>query len=344
MFYGLQESKPSGSNMVERQTAKATGEVTKKEKIDIPSFSVTLSQHGLELSRDKMHTLQINVGFLCNQSCRHCHLSAGPKRRENMDTGVLEEVIAYAKRGSFEAIDITGGAPELNPNIETLIARVTPLAPRIMLRSNLSALNDGNRDHLMDLLQFHRVVVVASLPSLNELQLEAQRGKGIFQISIDALQKLNAIGYGQAGSGLELNLVSNPTGAFLPPVQAEMEKRFRQVLMQKWGVVFNHLFNFANVPLGNFGHWLVASGNYATYMNRLYSSFNACAVAGLMCRTLVSISWDGFLYDCDFNLAGGLCMGGRKTHVSEMDGAPEKGSHIATADHCYTCTAGAGFT
>ena len=314
------------------------------ERVNTVPFSVTLSKHGLELNRDITNTLQVNVGLLCNQTCRHCHLEAGPNRKENMETGIVEEVISYAKRSRFETIDITGGAPELNPNIDMLIERMVPLAPRVMLRSNLSALNDGKRDHLLDLLKFHQVVVVASFPSLNELQVDSQRGKGIFQVGIDALKKLNAQGYGQDGSGLELNLVSNPTGAFLPPSQIETEKRFRQVLMKKWGIVFNSLFNFANVPLGGFRRWLVASKNLKNYMDKLSSSFNPCAVEGLMCRTLVSVSWDGYLYDCDFNLARGLFMGGRKIHISEMAGSPEKGSHIATADHCYTCTGGAGFT
>jgi radical SAM/Cys-rich protein len=263
---------------------------------------------------------------------------------ENMESGIIEEVISYAKRSRFETIDITGGAPELNPNIEMLIEKVVPLAPKVMLRSNLSALNDGKRDHLMELLKSNRVVVVASFPSLNELQADSQRGDGMFKVCIDALKKLNVLGYGHEGSGLELNLVSNPTGAFLPPSQSETEKRFRQVLDNKWGVVFNNLFNFANVPLGRFRRWLDTSGNLKHYMDKLYSSFNPCAVEDLMCRTLVSVSWDGYLYDCDFNLARGLFMGGLKIHVSEMEGPPEHDNHIATSDHCYTCTAGAGFT
>ena len=160
----------------------------------------------------------------------------------------------------------------------------------------------------------------------------------------DTLKKLNALGYGRKGSGLELNLVSNPTGAFLPPSQSATEKRFRQVLANKYGVVFNNLFNFANVPLGRFRQWLKTSGNFDKYMQKLFASFNPCAVEGVMCRSLVSVSWDGYLYDCDFNLARGILMGGRKIHASEMPGAPEPDSHIATADHCYTCTAGAGFT
>ena len=310
----------------------------------IEPFIQTLSKHGLELNRGPTNTLQINVGLLCNQVCKHCHLDAGPSRKENMDTETAEEIITYAGRGHFETIDITGGAPELNPNLRLLIERLSSHASRIMLRSNLSALNDGNRDDLMDLLCVHNVVVVASFPSLNAAQTESQRGEGVFQASIDALKKLNAMGYGRDGSGLELNLVSNPTGAFLPPDQVQTEKRFRQVLKEKWDIDFNNLYNFANVPLGRFRNWLLLSGNLDNYLNKLASIFNPCAMNGLMCRGLVSVSWDGYLYDCDFNLARGLYLGGKKTHVSEMDGPPEPGRPIAAADHCYTCTAGSGFT
>lgn len=315
-----------------------------KEPGGVVPFSLTLSRHGLKLDREVTRTLQVNLGFLCNQVCRHCHLNAGPDRKENMDAGIVNEVLSYVQRSGFETIDITGGAPELNPHISTLIEGVVPFAKRVMLRSNLSALNDGKREHLIDLLKTKRVVIVASLPSLNALQADSQRGSGIFQTSIDALKKLSAMGYGYDGSGLELNLVANPTGAFLPPDQAQTEKRFRQVLKRKWGIVFNNLYNFANVPLGRFRQWLIKTDNLDSYVKKLYSGFNACAVDGLMCRSLVSVSWDGYLYDCDFNLGRGIFMGGRKIHVSEMPGPPLIGGHIATADHCYTCTAGPGFT
>jgi radical SAM/Cys-rich protein len=315
-----------------------------KESDSIVPFSLTLTRHDLKLDRKATRTLQVNTGLLCNQTCRHCHLNAGPNHKENMGLGIIREVISYARKGGFEIIDITGGAPELNPHIKTLIEGVCDVASRVMLRSNLSVLNDGKRDHLIKLLSEKRVVIVASFPSLNDIQTDSQRGDGIFQMSIDALKKLNNLGYGHKGTGLELNLVSNPTGAFLPPDQVQAEKRFREVLKRKWGIVFNNLYNFANVPLGRFRQWLVRTNNLETYIDKLYSNFNACAVDGLMCRTLVSVSWDGYLYDCDFNLARGLFMGGHKIHVSEMSGPPEPGSHIVTADHCYTCTAGSGFT
>ena len=311
---------------------------------NIEPFQATLSKHGIGLTRDATHTLQVNTGLLCNQTCKHCHLSAGPGSTANMNRDVVEEVLAYAQRGGFETIDITGGAPELNPHIRELIEGAGKLASRVMFRSNLSALNDGHRDDLMDLLAEKRAVIVASFPSLNALQTDSQRGDGIFNCSIEALKKMNALGYGMAGSGLELNLVSNPAGAFLPPSQEQTEKRFHDQLAGKWDLHFNKLFSFANVPLGRFKDWLTISGNFQPYMNKLKSAFNPCAVPGLMCRSMVSVSWDGFLFDCDFNLASRLHLGGKKTHVTQMEGAPESGSTIAIADHCYTCTAGTGFT
>jgi len=316
---------------------------SRQQSTEVVPFRSTLAKHQLELVRKTTHTFQINLGFLCNQTCRHCHLDAGPGRNENMDSDTLDAVVAYAQRSHFETIDITGGAPELNPLLVDLIAQVSPLTSRLMLRSNLSALKQ-NMSRLIDTLKSHRVVIVASFPSLNLTQTDSQRGDGIFEESIAMLQELNTIGYGRKGSGLELNLVSNPTGAFLPPSQEKTEERYRRILGRKWNVTFNRLFNFANVPLGRFRQWLTQSGNFEGYLQKVVSSFNPCAVEGLMCRTLVSVSWDGYLYDCDFNLAKGLYMDGKKTHVSEMPGPPEPGSPIITADHCYTCAAGSGFT
>jgi radical SAM/Cys-rich protein len=284
------------------------------------------------------------MGLLCNQTCRHCHLEAGPQSREIMNAETVKQVIAFAGHGNFKSVDITGGAPELNPHLKDFIREASPLVPRIMLRSNLTAFAAGEEKALLEICKAYRVVIVASLPSLNETQTESQRGTGVFQTSLDTLSTLNSIGYGQTGSGLELHLVSNPTGAFLPSSQTQLEKRFRQQLQEKRGIVFNELYAFANVPLGRFRRWLVASGNFETYMKKLADSFNPCAVSGLMCRTLVSISWDGYLYDCDFNLADGLCMGGHKVHISEAGGPPVPGSSIAVSDHCYACTAGPGFT
>lgn len=330
--------------MEARQLPKGPDHGVEYEALPVESFRRTLFKHGLRLERGQTTTLQINVGLLCNQVCKHCHLEAGPKRTELMDEKTLDEIVGFAQRVSFDIIDITGGAPELHPRLFTMIERLAPLTRRLMVRSNLSALEENEPDRFIDLFATRKAVVVASLPSLNPAQLESQRGKGVFVKSINALKRLNAAGYGKEGTGLELDLVSNPPGAFLPPKQAQAEERFRVLLKKKWDIVFNNLFTFANVPLGRFRQWLQTSGNLQSYLERLASSFNPCVVEGLMCRTLVSVDWDGYLYDCDFNLAKGLAMAGRKTHISEMQGPPEPGAPIAVADHCYTCTAGSGFT
>jgi radical SAM/Cys-rich protein len=310
----------------------------------VAPFSNTLKLKGVELVRAVTHTLQVNVGLLCNQACRHCHLEAGPECQEIMTADTMDQVIDFARRGGFKTVDLTGGAPELNPHLKDLISGLSSFAPRIMLRSNLTAIADDDHESLLELCKEHRVIFIASLPSLNEAQTAAQRGRDVLGRSIRTLRMFNAVGYGQAGSGLEIHLASNPSGAFLPASQAQAEGKFRHDLQKKYGVVFNNLYTLANVPLGRFRRWLVASGNLESYMKRLAERFNPCVVDGLMCRTLVSISWDGFLFDCDFNLADGLFLGGRKVHVSEVDGPPQPGSPIAVSDHCYACTAGSGFT
>jgi radical SAM/Cys-rich protein len=310
----------------------------------VPSFTWTLRQNQLSLTRLNTTTLQVNMGLLCNQSCRHCHLEAGPHRSELMTFETVYEVVAFIRRGNFQIVDITGGAPELNPHLPLLIKKIASSLPRIMLRSNLTALTDGRRDSLVSLLKEYRVVIIASLPSLHGTQTDAQRGQGIFQKSIRALQFLNALGYGLEGSGLELNLVVNPTGTELPFPQEKTEKDFRTGLKTEWGVVFNHLFTFTNVLLGRFLNGLVLSGTQDSYRQKLVRSFNPSALAGVMCRSMLSVSWDGYLFDCDFNLARNLFMGGRKIHVSDIIGSPTPGQSIAVSDHCYACTAGTGFT
>ena len=325
-------------------SAKAAAPLESEQAAGIPSFRDTLAATDAILRRDRTHTLQVNVGLRCNQNCKHCHLEAGPERTENMQLDTAKDVLAYAARGAFESIDITGGAPELNPHLPRLLEGLAPLTPRLLLRCNLTALIESSGHGLLELLPRLGVVVVASLPSLNASQADAQRGNASFERSIEALQRLNRLGYGHPGTGLELDLVSNPAGAFLPPSQAQTEKRYRAVLAREWGIEFNRLFNFANVPLGRFRRWLLQSGNFRTYMHKLATNFNPCAVDRLMCRSLISVGWDGYLFDCDFNLASGLHLGGHKIHVSEMPGPPAAGSEIATGDHCYACTAGSGFT
>ena len=307
-------------------------------------FFRTLVRHGLQLTRGDTQILQVNVGLLCNQTCGHCHLNAGPGKTEVMTRQTADQIADWAGRVPFETIDITGGAPEMNPDIVYLVETFAALAPKLIFRSNLSALNSGGREHLMDLLKGLEATIVASFASINASQADAQRGDGVFRASIAALKTLNALGYGQPGTGLELNLVSNPTGAFMAADQTQTEKRFRQMLERKWGITFNHLFSFSNAPLGRFRRWLERSGNLSAYLKKLADGFNPCALDGVMCRTLVSVSWDGYLYDCDFNLARGLPLGRNRVHVTDMIGRPARGNPIATADHCYTCTAGTGFT
>lgn len=309
-----------------------------------PPFADTLQTHGLTLARDNTTCLQINVGLVCDLACRHCHLEAGPHRSELMSPATVEAVIAAAERCPFASIDITGGAPELLPELPRLIAGLAPLTPKLIVRTNLVALARPESALLPELYAAHGVAIVASLPAVNASQTEAQRGDGVWEASIAMLRRLNALGYGVAGSGLELDLVANPAGAFLPAGQAQTEKRFHQELARRHGLSFTNLFTFANVPLGRFRSWLERSGNLEGYLKKLADGFNPCTIPGLMCRTLLSVDWQGYLYDCDFNLAADLPHGGRRQHISQLQTLPEPGIPIPVGDHCYACTAGSGFT
>lgn len=307
-------------------------------------FQQTLDRHGLTLCRDRVQTLQINVGLLCDLACKHCHLDAGPKRTEVMARATMDTVIAFADKHHFELIDITGGAPELIPDIDYLLRGLAPLAGKLMLRTNLTALDNPEKDFLLDLFVELKVALVASFPSTSPSQADSQRGKGVADRSVVMLQRLNELGYGQRESGLELNLVANPTGAFLPADQCAAEQKFKSDALRKWGIVFNALFTFANMPLGRFRSWLEKSGNFEGYMETLEKGFNPCTVDGLMCRSLLSVDWNGMLYDCDLNLAAGIPLGGKSLHLSELMEPPPQGVVIATGDHCFACTAGSGFT
>jgi len=313
-------------------------------KPDTEPFAAVLERRGLSLVRDRIHTLQVNTGYLCNLRCRHCHLEAGPGRPERMSRETMEAVISLARRFPFLVIDITGGAPEMLPDLPFLIEGLSGLAPRLLLRSNLAATDTPGGDSLLDLCAAKKVVLVASFPSTDMSRTDAQRGAGAAEAGIAALRRLNAAGYGVEGSGLELDLVSNPVGAFLPASQPQVERKFRQDLRRKWGIAFNHLYVFANVPLGRFRKWLMESGNYDRYLKTLADGFNPCTVGGLMCRTLLSVSWDGYLYDCDFNLAAGRYAMGQPTHVSQIREMPPPGAPITVGDYCYACTVGSGFT
>jgi radical SAM/Cys-rich protein len=260
-----------------------------------------------------------------------------------MTADTMDDVVAYAVRVPFETIDVTGGAPELVPGIQSFLARLAPLTPKLMLRTNLVALREEAASGLMESCRDWGIALVASFPSTHAAQADALRGPGFWEKSLEILRDLHLLGYGSPGSGLTLDLVVNPTGAFLPGNQDQAEKRFKQVLAQQ-GIAFNHLFSFANAPLGRFRSWLERSGNLEPYFRLLFERFNPATIEGLMCRALISVAWDGALYDCDFNIAAGLFHGSRKAHVSSLEGYPGEGVLIATGNHCYACTAGAGFT
>lgn len=308
------------------------------------AFEDTLQQRGLQLTRGETTTLQINVGLACDLACRHCHLEAGPDRPELMRAETVEAVIACAERIRFATIDITGGAPELLPQLPSLLERLAPLTSRLIVRTNLTALARPESAALPDLYRKQRVIIVASLPAVNAAQTESQRGSGTWETSMAVLRRLNGIGYGVEGSGLELDLVANPTGAFLPAGQAQAERRFHQDLQRRYGISFSNLYTFANVPLGRFRDWLEQSGNLDGYLQKLANSFNPCTLPGLMCRTLISVDWNGFLYDCDFNLSVGLHHSGQKLHITRLSKLPAPGTPIPVGDHCFSCTAGSGFT
>ena len=310
----------------------------------IEPFAEKLKKQGLALRRAHASTLQINVGRICNQACRHCHLEAGPGRREIMSGETMEEVASFAERCGFACIDITGGAPEMVPGLDGFLRLLAPLSSKLMLRSNLTALAGDERRHLADTCRDLAVSLVVSFPSTSSSQTDSQRGSGVWEQSISMLRELNGMGFGVAGSGLELSLVVNPAGAFMPADQCQLDKKYRQDLARRWGISFSNLFSFANMPLGRFGSWLKKSGNYERYMEKLISGFNAETLPGLMCRSLLSVSWDGYLYDCDFNQAAGLPLGGEVSHVRDLPSTPPAGIAIAVADHCYACTAGSGFT
>lgn len=308
------------------------------------TFKETLAQNGIELLRDVTTTLQVNVGLTCDLACRHCHQEAGPTRHEMMNPETVTEVIACAGRITFDTLDLTGGAPELLPDLPRLVAAVAPLANRVIVRTNLVALARPELQHLPEIYRANRIAIVASLPATNQQQTDALRGSGVWEKSIAMLKLLNGLGYGRQESGLTLDLVSNPAGAFLPPGQAEAERRFRRDLELKHGITFNSLLTLTNVPLGRFRTWLESSGNLQAYLEKLEGSFNPGTVPGLMCRSFISVDWNGFLYDCDFNLVTGLHHRGRRMHISELRELPEPGIPIPVGDYCFACTAGAGFT
>lgn len=307
-------------------------------------FEEQLQRSGLSpLHATGITVFQINVGKLCNQTCRHCHVDAGPDRTERMSRETAEQCIAALAQTDIPTVDITGGAPELNANFRWLVEQASALNRHVMDRCNLSVLLLPSQADLAEFLAQHRVEVVASLPYYRAAQTDAQRGEGIFDKSIEALRLLNGLGYGREGSGLLLDLVHNPVGAFLPPKQEAVEAQFRKELRTKHGVEFNHLYTITNMPVSRFLEFLVETGNYKGYMERLVNAFNPAAAAGVMCRYTLSVSWDGRLYDCDFNQMLELPVDHSvPAHIRDFDPAQLHHRQIVTRNHCYGCTAGSG--
>ena len=307
-------------------------------------FDDSLETSGLRpLTATGIEVFQINVGKLCNQTCHHCHVDAGPDRTEIMSRETAELCIEALAKTKIPAVDITGGAPELNPNFRYLVTEAKRLGRHVMDRCNLSVLLLPSQRGLAEFLAGHEVEVVASLPYFLPENTDSQRGEGVFDKSIAALRKLNELGYGKDGSGLTLNLVYNPTGAFLPPAQKALEADFKRELGKRHGVVFNELYTITNMPISRFLEFLLRSGNYDRYMQRLIQAYNPSAAAGVMCRYTLSIGWDGTIYDCDFNQMLDLPVSfGAPAHIRDFAAGKLETRRIVTGQHCFGCTAGAG--
>jgi radical SAM/Cys-rich protein len=311
----------------------------------LPTFAQSLSGANLfPLTATDVSTLQVNVGKRCNQACKHCHVDAGPNRTEEMSRETAEWVIeALRRHPTIATLDITGGAPELNPHFRYLAESARGLGRHVIDRCNLTILFEPGQDDLARFLAANRIEVVASLPFYLADRTDRQRGLGVFNKSIEGLLILNSLGYGVTGSGLTLNLVYNPNGAFLPPDQAEMESEYRHELMSRHGIVFTNLFTLTNLPIARFKHFLERSGNYDRYLAKLAGAFNPQAAANVMCRSLVSVGYDGTLYDCDFNQMLELPLPADVPgHIRDFDGYLLARRNIVTGAHCYGCAAGAG--
>jgi radical SAM/Cys-rich protein len=294
-----------------------------------------------QIRRLSIRILQVNLGYKCNQSCLHCHVNASPKRTEMMNKDTIDEVINFSYQNNIETVDLTGGAPEMNQYFEYMIKKLREKDINIIDRCNLTILEEKGMLKMVDFLAEHEVEIVASLPCYKDTNVDAQRGKGVFTKSIKALQRLNKKGYG-LNKKLMLNLVYNPQGPELPPKQSELELEYKSYLLENYNIIFNNLFTITNMPINRFGSMLVSKKKFHSYMDLLKSTFSQTAKDNVMCRNLLSIDYEGYVYDCDFNQMLGIDMSNKKTHITDIkkDGLVNK--IIATGDHCYGCTAGSG--
>jgi len=297
------------------------------------------------IKRNRLKTLQVNLGYKCNQQCLHCHVDASPNRKEMMSTEHINDIIKLLSSGQIETLDLTGGAPELHPEFLRLVERASELDVHVIDRCNLTVLTEPGQERLAEFLADHRVEVVASLPCYSEENVDGQRGKGVFDASISGIKKLNQLGYAKDGSDLILNLVYNPTGAFLPPSQLQLQSDYKQKLGDEFGIQFNQLFTITNMPIKRFGSTLISKGQFDEYMQLLKSAYSADNLNTVMCKDLISVDWQGYCYDCDFNQMLGLPVKQKdknKMHITELCIEELEGKHIIVADHCYGCTAGQG--
>ncbi|MGY2133945.1 arsenosugar biosynthesis radical SAM (seleno)protein ArsS [Hymenobacter sp. HD11105] len=311
----------------------------------LPAFAHKLRETGLlPLRPTELTVLQVNVGKMCNQTCRHCHVDAGPDRTEIMTRATMQQCLDALAQTDIPVVDLTGGAPEMNPDFRWFVEQISALGRQTIVRCNLTIIVANPKYHdLPEFFAYHGVRVVSSLPHFSAGRTDAQRGEGVFGRSIRALRMLNAVGYGVAGSGLELDLVYNPAGAFLPGSQAGLEREFKQRLLREHEVVFNNLLAITNLPISRFMEYLLESGNYEGYMQKLVTAYNPVAAANVMCRSTLSVGWDGQLYDCDFNQQLDLNVAqNAPQHIRDFNAAALQDRAIVINQHCYGCTAGAG--
>ena len=297
------------------------------------------------LRRNALETLQVNLGYKCNQACFHCHVNASPDRKEMMSSDIIDEVIAFLKAAKVTTLDLTGGAPELNENFRRLVTNARAMNVRVIDRCNLTILGEPGQEDTAEFLAANQVEVSASLPCYSQENVDKQRGEGVFEKSIEGLKKLNLLGYGKPDSGLILNLMFNPQGPKLPPSQEQLEADYHRLLNENFGIAFNHLFTITNMPIQRFGSTLISKGQFEGYMDLLVSSFQAHNLDSVMCRALLSVDYLGYVYDCDFNQMLGLPLqhaGRLKTHLRDLMAVDLLGNPIVVKDHCYGCTAGQG--
>jgi radical SAM/Cys-rich protein len=306
-------------------------------------FSSQIKEKNIAIKRVSIETLQINLGKLCNQACNHCHVEAGPNRTENMEKKTVERILELLDlEPQIHTIDLTGGAPELNPHFRYMVQAIKGMGKEVIDRCNLTVLFEPGHEDTANFLRDQKVQIVASLPCYIEENVDGQRGNGVFQKSIKALKLFNDLGYGKPGTGLSLNLVYNPTGADLPGEQKELERSYKLRLKDDWDIEFNQLFAIANMPIKRFAHFLWREGLMDHYLKLLADNFNSQAAKDVMCTRLISIGWDGQIFDCDFNQMLDIPVGWKLQNIWDIDRFSQLDQKIALENHCYGCTAGSG--